>query len=590
MAAKQPRSKAKSPAEAMGMKILAGSNKEKAIALEQLTEDLLDELGYFDFRAKLSSTGLAIDLKARHRSGTQRLYCHGQTIAHEIRLDELRKVHRRYLQERRRDKRLAGVFFSLSGFHASARTWFSRLDPAARGDYHLFGVDKICGLLRRAKLIASPEQVMNTMEGRVMAPLGPRSLVFAAGRFYWVFLIHARKATAYVILDAYGSPVSQRVAQAIKRMDGSLKGKRLLDLQAREKVLLSLAESGQKNMESLSREAKEPLTDFRDVMQGLFQEGFLIAEQAGQPRWRCDRYSVKPDFEVFLSLARQFLDGPQRFKFIRSNFAVQMLVAGLLPHLEERFRLKLSEEDRSSLPRFLAVSPSALSYALFGPTDYFIAAWQELESRLLPSQEKDRLRSRLLGKLYSDLLLRYASDLQDSRYDEVLRHKGLQGHLYRITAKASSAEELFFAIKGESFLTLPGSATGAVVATKASGPPAGLNGDAALSNAKALMHMREFEHAVELFDQAIKGLKDPTSLLEAWNCKGVCLFHQKRHSAAIACFNEALRYDGNQKEVWLHKAACLKELGDGNGAIRCGKRALEIDPSYEQARDFLRSI
>ena len=161
MAAKQPRTKAKSPAQAMDMKILAASNKEKALALEQLTEDLLDELGYFDFRAKLSLTSLAIDLKARHLSGSHRLHCHGRTIAHEIRLDELRKVHRRYVQERRRDKRLAGVFFSLSGFHPTATTWFARLDAAARGDYHLFGVDKICALLRRAKLVSSPEQILH---------------------------------------------------------------------------------------------------------------------------------------------------------------------------------------------------------------------------------------------------------------------------------------------------------------------------------------------------------------------------------------------------------------------------------------------
>ena len=572
------------------MKILAGSNREKAIALQQLTEDLLDELGYFDFRAKLSTTGLVIDLKARHRSGLHRLHCHGRTIGHEIRLEELRRVHRQYAQERRRDKRLAGVFFSLTGFHPAAKTWFSRLDAAARGDYHLFSVDKICSLLRRAKLVSAPEHIVNTMECRVMAELGARSLVFASGRFYWVCLIHAKKGPAYVILDAYGSPVSRRAAQSIKRMDSSLKGKRLLDLQAREKVLLAIAESGQKNIESLTRETKEPLNDLREVMQGLLREGFLFGEPAGQPRWRFDRYSIRGEFDVFLSLAGQFLDSPHRFKFLRSNFAVQMLVTGLLSYLEGRFRLKLSEEERSWLPKFLAVSPSALSYALFAPTEYFLAASQELESRLLPSQEKERLRAQHLSKLYSDLLLRYANDLQDSRFDEVLRHKGVRGHLYRITAKAASADELFFSMKGESYLTLSGIAPAGTAAPKGTGPASVLNGDTALSNGKALMHMHEFDHAIELFDRAIKDVKDPNRLLEAWNCKGTCLSHQKRHSAAITCFNEALRYDGNYKEAWLQKAVCLKELGDSNGAIRCAKRALEINPSYDLARDFLKSI
>jgi tetratricopeptide (TPR) repeat protein len=574
----------------MGMKILAGSNKEKAIALGQLTEDLLDELGYSDFRARLSTAALAIDLKARHRSGAHRLHCHGRSTPHEIRLDELRKVHRRYVQARRRDKRLAGVFFSPSGFHSAAKSWFSRLDPAVRGDFHLFGFDKISALLRRAKLVSSPDQILHTIEGRVMAELGPQSLVFLTGRFYWVFLTHAKKGGAYVVFDAYGTPVPRRMAQAIKRLDGSLKGKRLLDLQVREKILLTLAESGQKNLESLGRETKEPVNDLREVMQGLLHEGFLVTEPGGQPRWRFDRYSIKPEFTIFLSLARQFLDSTQRFKFLRSNFAVQMLVAGLIPYLEGRFRVKFSEEDRSWLPKFLIVSPSALSHALFAPTDYFLSAWQDIESRLLPSQEKERLRTLHLGKLYSDLLLRYASDLQDGRFEEMLRHKGVRGHLYRVTAKAASAEELFFSMKGDSYLTLTGPAAAGTTAPRVPGPAGVQNGDAALSNGKALMHMQEFEYAVELFDRAIKETKDPKKLLEAWHSKGICLLHQKRHSAAISCFNEALRYDGNYKQAWLYKAACLKELGDSNGAIRCAKRALEIDPAYDEARDFLRSI
>jgi len=590
LAQKQPKAKAKAPVEAMSMKILAGSHKERAIALGQLTEDLLDDLGYHDFRAKVSATGLAIDLRARHRSGSHRLHCHGRTIPHEIRLDELRRVHRRYTKERRRDKRLAGVFFSLSGFQAAAKAWFSRLDSAERGDYHLFGADRISAQLRRAKLVSSPDQIAHALEGRLLAEHGAPGLLFAAGRFYWVSEVRAKKAGYFAVLDAYGSPVSRRIAQTIKRMDSSLKRRRLLDLQAREKVLLALAESGQKNIEVLSREAKEPLNDLREVMQGLVSEGFLVTDRGGQPRWRTDRYSLKPEFDVFLTLARQFVDGTNRFKFLSSNFAVQMLVSGLLPHLEGRFRVKFSEEDRSWLPKFLSVSPSALSYALFASTDYFISAWQEIESRLLPSQEKERLRGLHLSKLYSDLLLRFGSDLQDSRFDDALRNKGVRGHLYRITAKAATADELFFSIGGESYLPLSPPAAPGPPPKKVPGPTPAPSGDAALSNGKALMHMQEFDYALELFDRAIKNIKDPKRLLEAWNSKGICLLRQKRFSAALACFNEALRYDGNHHEAWLHKAACLKELGDANGAIRCAKRALEIDPAYDEAREFLRSI
>ncbi len=142
--------------------------------------------------------------------------------------------------------RILPVSFLFSGFHLTARTWFSRLDAPDRSDYHLLGVDRICALLRRAKLVASPDQIIHAIESRILARLEAGHLVFVTGRFYWIFRIETRRGAAYAVLDAYGSPVSPRVGVSLKRLDGSLKGKRLLNLQAMEKVLLALAESGQK--------------------------------------------------------------------------------------------------------------------------------------------------------------------------------------------------------------------------------------------------------------------------------------------------------------------------------------------------------
>jgi tetratricopeptide (TPR) repeat protein len=144
-------------------------------------------------------------------------------------------------------------------------------------------------------------------------------------------------------------------------------------------------------------------------------------------------------------------------------------------------------------------------------------------------------------------------------------------------------------MKGESYLTLAVPPAAEIASQKGLGHQNSLNGDTLLSNAKALMHIQEFDYAIELFDRAIKDLKDPSKLLEAWHSKGTCLSGQKRYSAAITCLNEALRYDSNYKEAWLHKATCLRGLGDSSGAAHCARRALEIDPAYEEARDFLKS-
>jgi tetratricopeptide (TPR) repeat protein len=119
------------------------------------------------------------------------------------------------------------------------------------------------------------------------------------------------------------------------------------------------------------------------------------------------------------------------------------------------------------------------------------------------------------------------------------------------------------------------------------GPQAGRSdSDQAVELGTALMHMEEYEQAVTQFDRGIKEIRDPSRLLNAWNNRGICLFRLRRLTEATTSFNEALRYNANSKVAWYHKALCLKELSDLNGAQRCCKRALEIDPNYLEAREL----
>ena len=48
----------------MTIKVLAASTKDKGRLLEQVVRRLLDELGYDDFRARISSGGTDIEVKA----------------------------------------------------------------------------------------------------------------------------------------------------------------------------------------------------------------------------------------------------------------------------------------------------------------------------------------------------------------------------------------------------------------------------------------------------------------------------------------------------------------------------------------------
>lgn len=567
----------------MLIKILANSKKERGHFLEQLTKILLDELGYTDFRPRLHPSGIDLDIKARHKVTLTPLYCRAKAAPREVGIEGFQRVFTRYLKERRKTKKLIGLFLSFSGFHPTALEWYNRLQNEAKGSFYLMSDDKIHALLRRARLAGSAEALEASVRSRIQAELGPRSLVYLDGRFYWTQVVSlTRKAKGYLVLDAYGEPVGVYLARELKRLDGSLEGKRFVDLNAREKVLLSLIDLGQKDAEALAKETKEPLSTLRNVMQEIVQEKVVMVEAGPPPRWRHDRYTLRQDFDVFLFLARQFLGGPHRFKFLGSRFASQMLKLGLVPHLERRFRLKLTEQDRTGLPRLLSVSPSALQFALFAPNESFLAAWQDLETRLIPPGEKERWRALQLAHLFASILCHFLADVGSSHFSALLQNKGVKAFLYRITAKAATPKEVFFSLQAESRVPETPPLAGPFFQ-----PP---DLDLHLEKGLAFLNLQEYDYAVELLEAAIKEAKDPHKLALAWTSKGHCLLHQKRYSGAIACFNEALRYDNNSKVAWLQKAICLKELGDQHGALRCGKRALEIDPHYQEAKEFLKAF
>jgi len=174
-----------------------------------------------------------------------------------------------------------------------------------------------------------------------------------------------------------------------------------------------------------------------------------------------------------------------------------------------------------------------------------------------------------------------ATDMDHPQFQELLTMRGLKGHLFRACAKGATTQELAYTLQADALLAqAKGAASGR-------GPQAS-RGDFehAIELGTALMHMEEYEQAVAQFDRGIKEIRDPSRLLNAWNNRGICLLRMKRLTEATTSFNEALRYNANSKVAWYNKALCLKELGDLNGAQRCCRRALEIDPNYIEAREL----
>jgi Flp pilus assembly protein TadD len=565
----------------MTIKVLAGSAVEKGRLLTQIVRRLLDELGYDDFRVRVAGGGTDLEVKAKHRATQAPILCKARTLQREVGPDELKRFLSTYLQGKKKDRRFVGLFLAFSGLNQTARDWYAAMEEKGKGEFHVFAPEKILALLRRSRMIGPPEVVEPAIKSRIRTDAGPRFLAFYEGHMYWVQMtLTGRKPTGFAVLAAHGELVSRILARELKRLDPALEGKRLLDIYLRDKIFLTLLDMIPRNLEALTKEVREPLADVRDVMQDLVRENVVAVEPDGQPRWKMDKYSLRTDLGLFLSLARQYLEGPYKFRFLGSPYATSMMASDVPAYLESRWRFRGPDRDRAGLYRFLGLSPSALNHGLFTTTDRYMVP----EPEVRPGLDRERGRVPHMSRLMGDLLIRMANDMEQPQFQEALVMEGLKAHLFRASARAASTQEQAYSLQADTLLT--------------QGRPAGpTRGNAGKGEAEhfielgtALLHMEEYEQAVAQFDRGIKELRDPSRLLTAWNHRGICLYHLRKFSDATTCFNEALRYNGNSKVAWYYKALCLKELGDLNGAQRCCRRALEIDPAYAEAQELVQIL
>jgi tetratricopeptide (TPR) repeat protein len=76
----------------------------------------------------------------------------------------------------------------------------------------------------------------------------------------------------------------------------------------------------------------------------------------------------------------------------------------------------------------------------------------------------------------------------------------------------------------------------------------------------------QYQEALEIFD---KVLSMNATIPEAWNNKGVALFHLGRESEALGAYDKALELDPQYLEALRNKGFVLKRVGRLEDALTC---------------------
>jgi tetratricopeptide (TPR) repeat protein len=559
------------------IKVLAPSRRERGQAFELFVQQILDacDLSPGRTRLKVTGSGPLLDIWAKRRKDAIPILGTCRALSREVTLEDVKRFYQRLRRERKRAKRLRGFFLSCTPFSLKVLTWYHGLDHEARETLELLNPDAIIARLADQHRLLPLQDAEAEAAASSMLPPGPRFLATLNGNMYWVqTLLVNRRPRVYFVLEGKGAVAPRPVAQGVKRADPSLRDKQLFDLDLRWRTLLDLCAQDPRTADELCRSMGVQPQEMLAVLQWLVKEGVITGDRSPGKSRRLDRYRVQRGFPIFLHLARYYVRGRHRFRFLATPFAAEMITTGLASYLEDRFRLKLPAEDVEAVVNLLSLSPSALVFALSSGQQYMMSE-REMNAKFIPDGERERLREAGRARFISDLSLRAMSDSLHDEFPSLLKGREVRAYLARTHVKAAALPHALFSLRGYHLHTLPGSRP----TTEAE-----LN----LELGTVMRLIQEYDQAVQCLNQAIRDLKDPARLKTAWNTKGLCFFSKRRYQEAIECFNEAIKLDANLKQAWFNKAVCLREVGDGLGALRCVQRALELDPTYKEANDLLR--
>ncbi|MFZ2070385.1 MAG: tetratricopeptide repeat protein [Halobacteriota archaeon] len=558
------------------IKILASNSNEKSDLFEDFTKKILDALGFHNFRIDVLKVGRELDIQANHKVTDEPILCECKAYEEKLGGDHLSKFYGVYEHEYKLNKRLKGLFFSLSGFKDALIEYYNEKPKKVQERFKIYSDTDIERFLKDSKIVESVETIEYIVRRKIPYEISQIYLTVSKQGLLWVITFKSfGKETHFSILDGKGEEVSKLICDEISELDNGLNGLELINLQARTKVIRSLSDMAFKKIEDISQEIKESAVDVEMALSNLLGESIALKNLNG-------KIILSSEFDIFLRLIKEFLSGDADYSFFKSKYVQTNLNERLIKYLESRFHLEFEKEMRYGLYKLLAVSPSALYEALFCPTDFYQTGYEQIKGGGFSDEVVGKSREVGISRLTANLIQKMILDLNDSKTKDILAEKEIKGYKLVLEVKLATLNELYLAIKTDSTMHMA-KVKGKIKAGEL------LSGDAnaLLEFAAVLTNLGEAQKALEGYQKVIDGFSDPGSLKVAWNNKGLVFANLENYEEAISCYEKALECDSTLKEAHYNKGRALSFLGRFPEAIESYEKAIELDENYEAAKKYL---
>jgi tetratricopeptide (TPR) repeat protein len=94
----------------------------------------------------------------------------------------------------------------------------------------------------------------------------------------------------------------------------------------------------------------------------------------------------------------------------------------------------------------------------------------------------------------------------------------------------------------------------------------------------------DYNKAISYFDQCIK--MNANDII-AYREKAIALYNLQNYQKSLEALQTALSIKADYSEGYFWEGCCYEKLNDKNKAIENYKKALQLDPSYDEAQEAL---
>ena len=542
--------------------ILTRRKSEKGTLFESLLLMVISKQGFGNLKSKIHAGGTEIDIEATSNVTKEKIRIEAKAHEKPIGTNELKKFLLTSNNDLAKKKINHAIFWSLSGINGTAKNYFEKeLVKKFKDKITIKDNVDFQNLLSEIGLIGNDSSVDYNVKDLVKKKLLHRDLAYYQNQWYFIqYCSQIHKPTHFFVVNHFGKPVDDIIGKGIRDSHKELKKLNLILLSTSNQLQKILMYHESISIEEIIKEIKETRVDVESVIDELIDQQLIVKINS--------TYSLKKGLDTFLKIAKEFLENDDKQVLMKSPYLINSINDDhIISYIENRFYLKLTTENKTSIRRMVSVSASALHYSLFGSNIREENLVKQYGNNIIQRVYDENLRTILI-----EICLWILSDYTKGMVLGLQHTKAID---IGLKMRMVTQDELFFSVDSY-YMIILATAGGTIKPGEA---VVAKNPEMFLQTANALYNFGEKEKAIAEINRALSVFENKGDwLYTAYTNIGLMHHDLKQLPKAYSCYKKAIKLFPNKHELLLNLGLLLIDMKKIKNAKKVLNKALRLRP------------